>query len=67
MVKIPGLAKKKAAATEEDKKDLTQNYTTEDHKVELHDLLQSLGTDAGKVRSCFIHLLPVDPFMLRMV
>lgn len=40
--------KKKAKDTGE-KKDLKQNYTTEDHKTDLGDLLRSLNSDATQV------------------
>lgn len=39
---------KKAKETGE-KKDLKENYTTEDHKIELSELLKSLNTDATQV------------------
>lgn len=46
------IGSKKKGQTDNEKKDLTQNYSTEDHKIELDVLLQSLGTNAAKVSPC---------------
>ena len=43
-------AKKKAKDAGE-KKDLKQNYTTDDHKTDLADLLRTFNSDATKVGS----------------
>lgn len=40
---------KKKAGPKHEKSDLKQNYTTDDHKTELGDLLKALNTDATKV------------------
>lgn len=40
---------KKKPKDTEGKKDLKQNYTTEDHKTDLDTLLKSLNTDATQV------------------
>lgn len=40
---------KKRPQVAEEKKDLKQNYTTDDHKTDLDDLLRSLNSDASKV------------------
>lgn len=40
---------KKKAKVQGEKKDLKQNYTTEDHKTDLADLLRTLNSDATKV------------------
>lgn len=50
-----GLFKKKQEPAGE-KKDLKQNYTTEDHKTDLGELLSSFGTDANKVSTH--HVVP---------
>lgn len=41
---------KKKPKVQEDKSDLKENYTTEDHKVDLDELLQGLGTNISQVR-----------------
>lgn len=45
---LPFMSKKPKAKPGE-KKDLKQNYTTEDHKTDLDTLLKSLNTDATQV------------------
>lgn len=41
---------KKKPKVQEDKNDLKDNYTTEDHKVDLDELLDKLGTNISQVR-----------------
>lgn len=44
-----GLFKKKKPEETGEKKDLKANYTTEDHKTDLDELLKSFGTDPVQV------------------
>lgn len=44
-----GLFKKKKPEETGEKKDLKANYTTEDHKTDLDELLKSFGTDPAQV------------------
>lgn len=52
IVRMTGLNpfKKKKPKVQEDKNDLKENYTTEDHKVDLDELLNKLGTNLSQVR-----------------
>lgn len=45
---LPFMKKKQATDTGE-KKDLKQNYTTDDHRTDLTELLKSFGTHAEQV------------------
>lgn len=47
-----GLFKKAQPADTGEKKDLKANYTTEDHKTDIDQLLASFGTHATNVGPC---------------
>lgn len=56
---LPCFNKKEEPVSE--KKDLKQNYTTDDHKTDLGELLSGFGTDANKVSSRYVVTLEALP------